>query len=77
MSGSAVRNHPAVAVNAAGVRLFAWIEGANRSRDGNVAWELRDRNGGRLDARHDAGTIPPLSLIGAVARPDGSFVVFY
>lgn len=77
MSGNAVRNHPAVAVNAAGVRLFAWIEGANRSRDGSVAWELRDRKGTRLDTRHDAGAIPPLSLIGAVARADGSFVLFY
>jgi hypothetical protein len=77
MSGSAARNHPALAVNAAGDRLFAWIEGANRSRDGTAAWELRDARGHRLASLADAGTTPPLSLIGAIARPDGSFALVY
>src|SRR5262245_2164378 len=77
MDGSAVRNHPALAINRTGDRLFAWIEGANRSREGNVAWELRDRSGRRLETQTAAGTTPPLSLIAAVARPDGSFLLIF
>jgi hypothetical protein len=77
MAGTAPRNHPAIAVNAAGDRLFAWIEGAMRSHDGSVAWELRDRTGARLASQPSAGPVPPLSLVTAVARPDGSFVIIY
>jgi hypothetical protein len=77
MAGAGARNHPAIAVNREGDRLFAWIEGANRSRDGSVAWELRDAKGTKLAAQTAAGTIPPLSLIGAIARPNGSFVLIY
>jgi hypothetical protein len=77
MSGTAVRNHPALAINASGDRLFAWIEGANRSRDGMAAWELRDADGRPLASRADAGTTPPLSLIAALARPDRSFLTIY
>ena len=77
MSGTAVRNHPAVAIDASGDRLFAWIEGANRSREGAAAWELRDARGQRLASQADAGATPPLSLIAAIARPDGSFALIY
>jgi hypothetical protein len=77
MAGSAVRNHPAIGVNGAGDRLFAWIEGANRSREGNVAWELRNRAGARLAASSAAGATPPLSLIAVVPRADGSFLLIY
>jgi hypothetical protein len=77
MDGRAPRNHPAIAVNRAGDRLYAWIEGANRSRDGSVAWELRDRSGRRLASQTEAGTTPPLSLIAPIGRPDGSFVLIF
>jgi hypothetical protein len=77
MDGSAARNHPTLAINRAGDRLIAWIEGANRSRDGSVAWELRDRAGRRVLAQAAAGSTPPLSLATAVARPDGSFFLIY
>lgn len=77
MSGAAARNHPAVAINRNGDRLFAWIEGANRSRDGSVAWELRDASGGRLASQSGAGVAPPLTLVAPLARPDGSFLLIY
>jgi hypothetical protein len=77
MGGSAPRNHPAIAINASGDRLFAWIEGANRSRDGSVAWELRDASNTPIDARSDAGSAPPLTLVAPLARPDGSFVLVF
>jgi len=77
MEGTAPRNHPALAINRNGDRLFAWIEGANRSRDGRVAWELRNASGARLASRADAGLAPPWTLVAPVARPDGSFVLIY
>lgn len=77
MSGSAVRNHPGVAIGRSGDRLFAWIEGSNRSRDGSVAWELRDPRGVRIAGESAPGATPPLSLVAPIARPDGSFVLIY
>ena len=77
MAGSAVRNHPGVAIGRSGERLIAWIEGANRSREGSVAWELRDRRGARIGGQSAAGTTPPLSLVAPLARADGSFLLIY
>jgi hypothetical protein len=77
MEGTAVRNHPAVAIDRAGDRLFAWIEGANRSREGSVAWELRDRGGRRIASSHAAGVTPPLSLVTVVPRADNSFALIF
>jgi len=77
MDGTAPRDHPAIAINRDGVRLFAWIEGANRSRDGSVAWELRDASGARIGSQSAAGTVPPLTLLAPIARPDGSFLLIY
>jgi hypothetical protein len=77
MNGAGSRNHPALAINKDGDRLVAWIEGANRSRDGSVAWELRDASGARLASQADAGVVPPLTLLAPIARPDGSFVLIF
>ena len=77
MDGSTPRNHPAIAINRSGDRLFAWIEGANHSRDGSVAWEARDASGVRIGAKSAAGVAPPLSLVAPIARPDGSFVLIF
>jgi hypothetical protein len=38
---------------------------------------LRDERGRRLASQTDAGATPPLSLIAAIARPDGSFALIY
>lgn len=73
--GTAIRKHPAVAVNGAGDRLLAWTEGTAWARGGTFAWELRNKSGGRLDGRADAGAVPAWSLVAAVAMPDGSFAI--
>jgi hypothetical protein len=77
MAGTAVRNHPSIAVDAQGNRLFAWIEGANRSREGSAAWEMQDARGARIGSASAAGFTPPLSLVAAVARPGGGFLVIF
>jgi hypothetical protein len=73
--GTAVRKHPSVAVNAAGERLLAWTEGTAWARGGTLAWELRSQSGRRLDGRSGAGDVPAWSLVAAVVKPDGSFVI--
>src|SRR4051812_27697420 len=77
MSGTALRKHPAIAVNAAGDALFAWTEGTAWARGGSVAWELRSRRGVRLAGAAGAAPVPVWSLVAAVARPDGGFVVIH
>jgi hypothetical protein len=77
MSGTALRKHPAVAVNPAGDTLYAWTEGTAWARGGTVAWELRDRSGVRLAAASAAGEVPVWSLVAVVARTDGSFLLIH
>jgi hypothetical protein len=75
MQGSGIRKHPAVAINAAGDRLFAWTEGTAWARGGSAAWELRGGDGRQLGAAADAGPVPVWGLVAAVARADGSFLI--
>jgi len=77
MDGTAPRDHPAIAINREGVRLFAWIEGANRSRDGSVAWEMRNASGTPIASERAAGTVPPLTLLAPIALPDGTFWLIF
>lgn len=77
MSGTAIRKHPSVAVNAAGDTLYAWTEGTAWARGGTVAWELRDRPGTRVAAASNAGEVPVWSLVAAVGRRDGSFLIIH
>ena len=77
MTGTSVRKHPSIAINAAGDRLFAWTEGTAWARGGTVAWELRNRSGERLTGGAGSGTVPVWGLVAAVARPDGSFVILH
>jgi hypothetical protein len=77
MSGTALRKHPAVAVNSAGDTLFAWTEGTAWARGGTAAWELRDRTGVRLASAAAAGEVPVWTLVAAVARADGSFLLIH
>jgi hypothetical protein len=77
MSGTAVRKHPSVAVNAAGDTLYAWTEGTAWARGGTVAWELRDRAGARLASASGVGEVPVWSLVSTVARKDGSFLLIH
>jgi hypothetical protein len=77
MSGTAIRKHPSVAGNAAGDTLYAWAEGTAWARGGTVAWELRDRPGTRVASASNAGEVPVWSLVAAVGRRDGSFLVIH
>lgn len=77
MSGTALRKHPSVAVNAAGDTLYAWTEGTAWARGGTVAWELRSRTGTRVASGSNAGEAPVWSLVAAVARADGSFLLIH
>jgi hypothetical protein len=69
--------HPSIAVNAAGDRLIAWTEGTAWARGGTLSWELRDRENRPIASAADAANVPVWGLVSAVARPDGSFVVFH
>ena len=77
MAGVAVRKHPSVAINAAGRRLIAWTEGTAWARGGTVAWALQDQRGEPIASAANAGTVPVWGLVAAIARPDGTFVVFH
>jgi hypothetical protein len=77
MSGTALRKHPSVAVNAAGGTLYAWTEGTAWARGGTVAWELRSGTGTRVASASSAGEVPVWSLVAAVARADGSFLLIH
>ena len=74
--GTGSRKHPAIAVNAAGDRLLAWTEDTAWKRGGTFAWRLTTRTGTELAHSADAGPVPVWGLVSAVARPDGSFVIF-
>ena len=77
MAGTGLRKHPSVAVNSSGDTLYAWTEGTAWARGGTAAWELRDRNGVRLASASAAGAVPVWSLVSAVARSDGSFLLIH
>jgi hypothetical protein len=76
--GTAKRKHPVVVANGRGEVLMAWTEGTGWQRGGAVAWQVFDANGkptenkGRL-----ADAVPTWGLGAAVARADGSFVIFH
>ena len=77
MPGTGLRKHPAIAINAAGEQLIAWTDGTAWARGGSLAWQLFDRQGGRLASGSDAGAVPVWGLVAAVARRDGSFLVLH
>lgn len=77
MAGTALRKHPSIAVNAAGDRLIAWTEGTAWARGGSVAWALRTATGDQAAAAANAGVVPVWGLVSAIARPDGTFVIFH
>jgi hypothetical protein len=74
----AQRKHPAIACNAAGDVLLAWIEGMTWGNGGKLAWQLFDRDGKPIDKeRGTQSGVPPWSLVSAVALADGRFAIFY
>jgi len=75
MTGTGSRKHPSLAINAAGDRLYAWIDGSSFTKGGTLAWELRAADGSRLAWAENAGAVPASGLVAAAARPDGSFLI--
>jgi hypothetical protein len=69
--------HPVVVGNAAGDVLLAWTEGTGWGKGGAVAWQLYDSSGEPKPEKGRADGVPTWSLATAVAKPDGSFVIFY
>jgi hypothetical protein len=77
MPGTGLRKHPAIAINGAGDQLIAWTEGTAWARGGSAAWQLFNPQGGRLASGSSPGAVPVWSLVAAVARKDGSFLVLH
>jgi hypothetical protein len=72
------RKHPAVAVNARGETLLAWVEGAGWQKGGALAWQRFDKEGRpTADKGRVEGGIPTWGLATVVARPDGGFTIFH
>ncbi len=71
------RKHPRMAVNADGQLLLVWTEGTAWSRGGSVAWQVFDESRRPSGPAGNAPGIPVWSFAAPVARPDGTFAVFY
>jgi hypothetical protein len=69
--------HPVAVGNAAGEVLLAWVEGTSWGRGGAVAWQLYGSAGEALSEKARADGVPAWSLVAAVTKPDGNFVIFY
>ena len=76
-SGEGKRQHPTVARNAKGEILLAWTENTGWDKGGSLAWQRFDAAGKALEAPEHRDGVPAWGLVAAVAKPDGSFVIFY
>jgi hypothetical protein len=77
VSPEAKAKHPAVVGNAQGEVLLAWTEGTGWGKGGAVAWQLYDALGSPTSEKGRADGVPTWSFVAAVAKSDGSFVIFY
>jgi len=75
--GMGSRKYPVFIPNAQGDTLFAWVEGAGWGRGASLVWQVYDKDGNPEGALGRADGVPVWSLVTAVARPDGSFLVVY
>jgi hypothetical protein len=71
------RKHPVLAVDRHGRTLLAWTEGMSWSKPGALAWQVFDAEGKPTDRRGRTEGVPTWSLVAAVAKPDGGFVIIY
>jgi len=69
--------HPVAVGNAAGEVLLAWTEGTGWGTGGAVAWQLYDVSGNPTSEKGRAEGVPTWSLVAAVTKPDGNFVIIY
>jgi hypothetical protein len=71
------RKYPAVAENASGDTLFAWVEVASRNKGGALAWQMYDRSGRPTGKAGSAPGVPAFSFPAVFARSDGGFAIVY
>jgi len=69
--------YPVAIANDEGKVLLAWTEDTAWGKDGEVAWQVFDEHGKTLSERGHAEGVPAWSLVAAVAKPDGAFVIIY
>lgn len=69
--------HPVAVGNAKGEVLLAWTEGTGWGKGGAVAWQLYDETGNPTSEKGRAEGVPAWSLVSAVTKPNGSFVIVY
>ena len=69
--------HPAMAVNAKGETLMAWVTGTGWNRGGELAWRILDSTGEPTAQRGSAGGVPVWSFVAAYAEPGGDFVILH
>lgn len=73
---------PSIAADSSGNLLIAWTQGMGWNKGGRLKWQLFDAKGKALDPTDPAtsgGTegVPTWSLVAAVAKPGGGFLVLY
>jgi hypothetical protein len=71
------RKHPRLAVNGRGQVLLVWTEGTAWARGGSLSWQLFDAAGRPAGVTGLAPGVPIWSFAAPVARPDGTFVIYY
>jgi hypothetical protein len=67
--------HPAMAVNARGETLIAWVIGTGWNRGGELAWTILDASGKPTAQRGSDTGISVWSHAAAYAEPGGDFVI--
>jgi len=71
------RKYPALAMDRNLNVLLAWTEGMGWKKGGSLAWQLYGRDLHPIGDVERAPGVPAWSLVAAVARPGGGFVIFY
>jgi hypothetical protein len=74
--GQGKRKYPSAVRNSRGETLLVWAEDTGWSKGGGVAWQIFARDGTPGESGRAPG-VPAWSLVSAIAKPDGSFVVLY
>ena len=77
-AASAYRKYPVVVPNAAGEKLFAWVDGATYITGPRLLeWSLYDRRDKPTGVSGKVLGVPKDSVIAAYAQPDSRFVILY
>lgn len=71
------RKHPVAVFNARGEMLLAWTEGTGWNEGGSLAWQIYDARGKPTAEKGRADGVATWSLLSAIARPDGGFLLIH